>query len=220
MAEATTPTQRDGYQFFIEGDESQQSFERSMESQDHSIHTDNSKKRKHHHFEDQLREFTIVFCPQSAACNNTFTAGGKRNKSQDVKDCHGYQQEACVAPGNLHWPPILTPSNFSNAANVGYGERTDSELSDLHRETNSLRGIPTPVIGAIRNATSNSLPGLQALPVPPLYQCLSCGQLNPVVSFPRAENDEDVPYFLASSAGRNDPQGNELENLLTRKRGN
>ena len=147
------------------------------------------------------------FLSSIAKCNNNFTAGGKRNKSQDNKDCHGHQQEACVAPGNLHWPPILTPRNFSNAANVGYGERTDSELSDLHRETNSLRGIPTPVIGAIQNATSNSLPGLQALPVPPLYQCLSCGQLNPVVSFPRAENDEDVPYFLASSVGRNDPQG-------------
>lgn len=231
MAKATAPIQEDEFELFVETNDFDQSVSQFRETQDHPMGTDTSKKRKVPHFEEQHREFTMFYLSSTEEFRNNSTVAGIKAESQDSKNDQG-SYHVSVAPGDLHWPPVLTPSDFYTPAivqtsdrtdhtdhSIGYRELTDIANSHLQRETNSFTGISTSAAGPTRTATPTLLPSLQSLPAPALYQCSSCGQLNPIAPFPPKESGDSSSYSLPTLAENSDFQ-DEMENRWKRQKRN
>jgi hypothetical protein len=149
---------------------------------------------------------------------------------KDNKNAHGHQIQTPMSGGTLHWPPVLTPSDFSKPTkapapayadhydhSIAHKECTNAQNSEGYNELNSPTKGSAPNTGPTQTATPNSYPSLHPLPAPALYQCLSCGQLNPTGFFPRAEGDDCTSYFLV---GSNSFQGFKAENQSMGKEGN
>ena len=170
----------------------------------------------------------IFYLASTEEFPNNSTVAGTKAESQDSKNDQG-SYHVSVASGDLHWPPVLTPSDFSTPPIVQTSDRTDHtdrsfgyrELTDVANShlQSEITGIATSATGPTRTATPTLLPSLQSLPSPALYQCSSCGQLNPIAPFAPRESGDSSSYSLPTLAEISDFQDG-MENRWKRQKRN